>query len=189
MRKRLHVKYLFLAGVMSLSGLYFFPLWKISLGVPQYPKEIAIHIWINRIENGTEKALEIMNVLNHNIGMKEIDPASIPELSWFPYILMLLIAAGIVSSFLKDKKFRMAWLVLMILALSLALYDFYLWEYDFGHNLADDAPIKLEKGSFQPPLIGKKIIANFTVTSFPLGGITFPIISTLVSFFSLVKEK
>lgn len=31
--------------------------------------------------------------------------------------------------------------------------DFYLWEYDYGHNLNPKAPIKIPGQSYQPPLI------------------------------------
>ena len=181
--------YLFFTGVICLTGIYFSPIWKISLVVPQYPKEIAIHIRINRIENATEKALEIMNVLNHNIGMKKIDPADIPELSYFPWLLGGLIVSGMAASFYGKNHFRIIWLFLLSGSIMLALYDLYLWQYDFGHNLAEDAPIKIESGSFQPPLLGTKEIANLMVRSYPEWGILFPIASFVLSGISLIIHK
>jgi hypothetical protein len=47
------------------------------------------------------------------------------------------------------------------------MYDFYLWEYDYGHNLSDTAPIKIPGASFQPPLFGRKDILNFIAFSLP----------------------
>jgi hypothetical protein len=182
-------RFLFLVGVSLLAGLYFFPVWRISLSVPQYPKEISIHIGISGIKNGTKKAMEIMNVLNHNIGMKEIDPATIPELTCFPWILGILLVLGVISSFPPKKIYRLIFLLLTLTLLSLAIYDFYLWEYRYGHDLSEDAPIKIEGGSFQPPLIGKKNIANFVVESFPMNGILFPITSSLIMIWALIKEK
>jgi len=53
----------------------------------------------------------------------------------------------------------------------LALYDFYLWEYDYEHDLSPNAPMKFEGESFQPPLIGSKDVINFVAKSFPhIGG-------------------
>jgi copper chaperone NosL len=184
--KYLNGTILFFIGVICLTGIYLFPLWKISLGVPQYPKEIAINIWINRIENNTEKALEIMNVLNHNIGMKKIDPADIPEFSYFPWVLAGLIVTGILVSFYRFNSLRLIWLTILFISLIYAIYDFYLWQYDYGHHLAEDAPIKMEGGAFQPPLIGTKEIANFIVSSYPQTGIIFPIGCILFSAGSLL---
>ncbi len=187
--KRRISRLIFGFGVACLAGLYVFPLWKISLGVPQYPKEIAIHIRINEIRNGTEKALEIMNVLNHNIGMKKIDPGAIPELSYFPWILAGIIVLGFLSLVPENNIFRIAWIALLLLALALALYDFYLWQYEYGHNLEPDAPIKIENSSFQPPLIGKKRIANFIVKSIPMAGAIFPVLSLGLTLVALKIKK
>ncbi len=180
---------LFLVSVIVLGGLFFFPIWKISLNVPQYPKEIYIRIWISKIENGSKKAMEIMNVLNHNIGMKEIDPEAIPELNYFPWVLGILILSGLIIGFINKRSFRWLYLLLTLFLFSLALYDFYLWEYDYGHNLAPDAPIQFESGSFQPPLIGQKTISNFVVLSMPLIGSVFPVVSALGMLMAILKEK
>jgi hypothetical protein len=182
-------RFLYLVGVSLLAGLYFFPVWRISLSVPQYPKEISIHIGISGIKNGTKKAMEIMNVLNHNIGMKEIDPSAIPELIYFPWILGILVALGVLSTFPEKIIYRLMFLVLTLTLLSLALYDFYLWEYRYGHDLDEDAPIKIEGGSFQPPLIGKKNMANFIVESFPMSGALFPVASGVILIWALIREK
>lgn len=182
-------KIFFLFSVIILVGLFFFPVWKISLTVPQYPKEIFIRIWISKIENGSKKALEIMNVLNHNIGMKEIDPGAIPELGYFPSVLAILILSGLAIGFMKRKSIRILYLSVTLILMMLALYDFYLWEYEYGHNLAPDAPIQFERGSFQPPLIGQKNISNFIVSSMPLIGVVFPMVSLVGMSLAILKEN
>ena len=58
------------------------------------------------------------------------------------------------------------------------MYDFYLWEYDYGHNLDPKAIMKFTNpdGSvmgFQPPLFGSKDILNFTAHSYPQSGAYF----------------
>ena len=50
------------------------------------------------------------------------------------------------------------------------MYDFYKWEYDYGHDLDPTAAIKIPGMSYQPPLIGTKQLLNFTATSWPASG-------------------
>ena len=50
------------------------------------------------------------------------------------------------------------------------LADFYRWGYDYGHNLADDAIIKVPGMTYQPPLIGGKQLLNFHAASWPASG-------------------
>jgi copper chaperone NosL len=180
---------MFLSGLILLAGIYFFPLWKISLVVPQYPQEIFINIRISKIENGSKKAMEIMNVLNHNIGMKEIDPDRIPELAYMPWILGVLLLLGLIAGLHHNRIFRISFVILTVLMLALAVYDLYLWQYDYGHNLSEDAPIRIEGGSFQPPLIGKKMVANLMVKSFPAVGAGFPVISLILMISGIINEN
>ena len=59
---------------------FVFPLWYIDLEAPQYPEGIGLQIWINQIVGQNPHDLANINGLNHYIGMKEIEPESIPEL-------------------------------------------------------------------------------------------------------------
>jgi copper chaperone NosL len=45
--------------------------------------------------------------------------------------------------------------------------DFYRWEYEYGHELNPDAPIKVPGMAYQPPLIGYKKLLNFGAYSIP----------------------
>jgi copper chaperone NosL len=52
------------------------------------------------------------------------------------------------------------------------LIDFYIWEYNYGHDLDPRAIIKIPGMSYQPPLLGTEQILNFSASSYPgLGGI------------------
>ena len=125
MKNYLH-KILFIIASLTLLLLFNFPLWKISLGIPQYPKEIAVHIWINKMVNGTHKAMEIINVLNHNIGMKNVEPDSIQELKYFPWIIIVMVIAGLGVGVSGNKKAKIIWVLTLILLCILGLVDFYL---------------------------------------------------------------
>ena len=56
-----------LAGLCVLSAV-FLPIWRIELDAPQYPEGLALLIYANRL--GGE--VEIINGLNHYIGMKTL---------------------------------------------------------------------------------------------------------------------
>ena len=76
------------------------------------------------------------------------------------------------------------------------MYDFYLWEYDYGHNLNPQAAIKFlnPDGSpmaYQPPLIGSKTILNFKAISLPMSGAYIMFLGmfmTLAAYFVDKKE-
>lgn len=158
---------LMIAAALSLLMLFAFPMWKIILYAPQYPDGVEMHIWINKIGGSTPATLQNINILNHYVGMKYIEPDDIPELQYFQYIMMGMIVLGLLAAILNRKSLFLAWTVLLVVLCLVGLYDFYLWEYDYGHNLSDTAPIKIEGASFQPPLIGRKDILNFIAVSLP----------------------
>ncbi len=158
---------LMIIAVLLLIGLFIFPMWRITLLAPQYPNGVTMYIYINKIGGDSPSTLQNINILNHYIGMKYIEPESIPELKYFPYIIYSVMGLGILAAVINKGKFYMAWGILMVILAALGIYDFYLWEYDYGHNLSDTAPIKIPNASFQPPLFGVKQIINFTAISYP----------------------
>ena len=87
-------------------------------------------------------------------------------------------------SFLNKKSLFLGFGILLIVLAGLGVYDFYLWEYDYGHNLDENAPIKVPGASFQPPLIGKKDIINFVAYSLPATGIYLYGLTILAAFSS-----
>jgi len=142
-------------------------MWRITLLAPQYPDGVEMHIYVNKIGGATPGTLQNINILNHYIGMKKITPESIPELKFMPPIVIFFIAAAFISAFLDKSWLYGTWTILLIIILVIGLYDFYLWEYDYGHTLDPKAPMKFEGESFQPPLLGRKDIINFTAISMP----------------------
>mgnify|MGYP000622122069 CR=1 FL=1 len=126
-----------------------------------------MHIWINKISGTSPSTLQNINILNHYVGMKYIEPDSISELKYFQYIIIGMMVLGIIVAFINKKRAFLFWALLLTILCALGIYDFYLWEYDYGHNLSDTAPIKIPDASFQPPLIGRKDIINFVAVSMP----------------------
>lgn len=161
---------------IALGLVFFFPLWEISLWAPQYPEGLGLKIWLTKMTGD----LHNINILNHYIGMAKIEPESIPELKIFIYLFGVLAALALAAAAIGKRIFLHFYTVLF-LAFSLgALYDFYAWEYKYGHELNPEAAIKMEGESYQPPLIGTKTLMNIEASSWPdIGGFAHIVALTL----------
>ncbi|MBK8853874.1 MAG: nitrous oxide reductase accessory protein NosL [Saprospiraceae bacterium] len=154
---------LILAGICILSAVYF-PIWRIELDAPQYPEGLSLLIYANRL--GGE--VEIINGLNHYIGMKTLHAEEFIEFTVLPYIIGFFGLWSIVTGlYFKSKKSVLILLIAFALFGILALYDFWRWEYEYGHNLDPTAAIIVPGMAYQPPLIGFKQLLNFGAYSIP----------------------
>lgn len=162
---------LIVIAALALSLTYYFPLWTIALEAPQYPEGLGIEIWINQMQGQNPNDLNKINNLNHYIGMKKIIPEAIPELKIMPWIMRGVMVMGLIVGIIGRRKFLTIWLIVFILVAIAGFVDFYLWGYDYGHNLdMEHAIIKMPGMSYQPPLIGSKKLLNFTAISLPGAG-------------------
>lgn len=143
---------------------------------PQYPEGLEIKIWLSKVTGD----LANINLLNHYIGMHKIEPDEIPELKYFIYVFSVIVVLGVATSAIGKRKLLYIFSVLFILFSLGALYDFYAWEYRYGHDLSPDAAIKTEGATYQPPLIGKKEIMNIEASSYPAQGGTGHILSLVL---------
>lgn len=174
---------------LSLILTFFFPLWSIDLEAPQYPEGIGLRIWINQITGLHPNDLNSINGLNHYIGMKEIVPDAIPELKVMPYIIIFMIIFGLLSAIAGKRILVYAWIFLFIILGAIGLYDFYLWEYDYGHDLNPHAAIKVPGMAYQPPLIGSKMLLNFNATSLPNIGFYVLVLVVALAVFALYIDN
>ncbi len=162
-------------GIIALSALlmvsaYFVPLWQILMWAPQYPEGLEMKIWINTLSGD----VKIISALNHYIGMKHIEVGMFPEFQYMIYIVAFIIGAGIITAIAGKRTILWIYMLLIAAAGAGALTDFYLWGYDYGHNLDPKAPIVVPGMEYQPPLIGTKQLLNFTAFSGPdVGGWMF----------------
>lgn len=184
-------KIVFIFGAILILGTFLSPIWRITLEAPQYPTGVTMYIWINKISGSEPGTLQNINILNHYVGMKMIEPESIPELKYFPKVIIGMALLGILFGLLNNKKLFLTWGIIILLLGVLGIYDFYLWEYDYGHNLADDAPIKVPGQAYQPPVFGSKMLLNFNAISYPYYGSIFiglSLASSFVAFFLKRKQ-
>jgi copper chaperone NosL len=170
---------------VALVSSYFTPLWQILMWAPQYPEGLEMKIWINDLSGN----VRIISALNHYIGMRTIEVSMFPEFGYMIYIVGIIIIIGFLTV-LINKRWTLLIFFCSIAAAGLgALIDFYLWGYDYGHNLNPEAPIKVPGMSYQPPLIGTKQLLNFTAFSGPdVGGWIFIFAASIV-FGVLVAEQ
>lgn len=177
---------LMILGALLPLLLFVFPLWNITLEAPQYPVPLGMNIHINDFADANPHDIKNINIMNHYVGMKYI-PEAIPEFKIFPIGIIITSILGLIIGLKANYKWFLAWFILMV-ALSMAgLYDFYLWEYDYGHNLDPKAIMKFTNpdGSvmgFQPPLFGSKDILNFRAHSYPRLGAYFLALGMAFSF-------
>lgn len=178
-------------GLILLVGVYFFPLWRITLDAPQFPGGLRMDIWINQISGDSESGdiIQNINILNHYVGMKYIEPDSIPELKYFPYIIAGMLVLGVGAILFQRRWAFLTWGIVMSCLGVLGIYDFYLWMYDYGHNLDPSAPIKLPGMTYMPPLFGEKDLLNFYVTSYPHYGTILLVLSIMLAFLAAWKWK
>lgn len=160
-------KIIVIAASLIILFTFVFPLWYIDLEAPQYPEGIGLEIWINKITGQNPHDLDNINGLNHYIGMKVIEPESIPELKIMPYLMIFMMLFGLIAGTTGKRSLVYIWIILFFVMAAVGLYDFYMWEYDYGHNLNPNAAIKIPGMAYQPPLIGSKMLLNFNAISMP----------------------
>lgn len=148
----------------------FVPIWRIELDAPQYPEGLVMLIYAYKLGG----QVEIINGLNHYIGMATLHAENFIEFTVLPYIisfyaLLILLTAIIGKRWLLNTTFTAFFLFGI-----LAMVDFWRWEYNYGHNLDPNAAIIVPGMAYQPPLIGFKQLLNFGAFSIPdLGGWLF----------------
>lgn len=167
-------------GSLAMCIIYFVPAWSIYLIAPQYPEGLSMQIWLFKITG----QVEIINGLNHYIGMKQIKEDMFPEFTFLVYILGFFVLFGLAVSITGSRKLLFTYLILSVIGGIAALVDFYMWGYDYGHNLDPAAAIQVVGLSYQPPLIGHKKLLNFDAYSYPDSGGW--IIVAVVSIFFIV---
>ncbi len=161
--------------LLVLSGIFLFtsifvPIWRIDLDAPQYPEGLRLLIYSNKLDG----AVDIINGLNHYIGMKTLHADDFIEFKVLPYIIGFFALSSILVALLKNKKLLYILFFAFVAFGIIAMIDFWRWEYDYGHNLNPHAAIVVPGMAYQPPLIGFKQLLNFGAYSVPdIGGILF----------------
>lgn len=175
--------------IAFLVTLWFFPMWRIDLKAPQYPGGLTMTIWINDVKDD----VDVINGLNHYIGMRTIHKEDFREFVYLPATIMAFMILGVLVFLLNKRVIYYIWSGIFVVLGLFSFYDFYKWEYDYGHNLDPHAPIQVPGMAYQPPLIGYKKMLNFEVLSQPHVAGWFYILAGMVlvsvSFLEWRKSK
>lgn len=153
---------LFLAG-LSLVAVLYLPIWRIELSAPQYPEGLTLLIYADKLAGN----VDIINGLNHYIGMRTLHAEDFVEFKVLPGIILFFVTSFILTAFFANRKLMNILFVLFVAFGVLAMVDFWRWEYDYGHNLDPNAAIIVPGMAYQPPLIGFKQLLNFGAFSIP----------------------
>jgi copper chaperone NosL len=154
-----------ISSLMILAVLLF-PIWKIDFTAPQYPEGLRLWIHANKLSGD----VDIINGLNHYIGMKHLDAEKFIEFKALPIIITGFAVLGLLTLIFNRRKVFNSWVILFVVIAVVSMADFYRWEYDYGHDLDPTAAIQVPGMAYQPPLIGFKKLLNFTVYSIPSTG-------------------
>lgn len=170
------------AALMILS--LFLPWWSMKFYAPQYPEGLDIIVYPNKLAGD----IDIVNGLNHYIGMPPFSEASFPELKILPIVVIVLALMMAAAAFLRSS--RMVWITLATFAVVGVggLWDMARWLRKFGTNLDPQAPIQLDP--FVPPIFGKNTIANFTTYSnFQIGAFVLLIVGVLLLLALTLRDR
>ncbi|MEW6622172.1 MAG: hypothetical protein AB1420_03415 [Bacillota bacterium] len=156
---------LFVLAALAILISLFFPLWYLNLEATMYPEGLSMEVYANKIGG----RIDIINNLNHYIGMKEISEADFPELTFMPYVVGLVALLILLSAGLGRVDIAVVTLGLASVGGMLGIYRLWYWLHLYGTDLDPKAAIKIPP--FTPPMIGKNQLANFTTyTGFGIGG-------------------
>lgn len=162
----------------------FVPIWRIELDAPQYPEGLAMLIYSNKLGGD----VEIINGLNHYIGMQTLHAENFIEFTVLPYIIGVYALLMLTTVIVGKKWLLYLTFISFTLFGIIAMVDFWRWEYNYGHNLDPSAAIIVPGMSYQPPLIGFKQLLNFGAYSIPdLGGWLFILCGILALLASLIE--
>ncbi|MDM8521140.1 hypothetical protein QUF64_13935 [Anaerolineales bacterium HSG6] len=134
----------------------FFPYWSLTLYAPQYPDNLVVHAYVDRVGGDVAE----IDGLNHYIGMRPLGEAAQLEKSvsliGIPALALLVVVAIFVHS---------QWTVLLTLpALTLPiifLLDLFYWLNNFGQNLDPRAALSNSIDPFTPTILGEGLIGQF----------------------------
>ena len=170
------VRALLALAALSLGLTYFLPLWEIQLWAPQYPEGLNMKIWLSRISGD----FEIINGINHYIGMRTIRAEMFPEFKIMPWLVGGVILLGLLPVVTGRRRWLQVFAATLCLGGVLGMADFYRWGYDYGHNLDPKAAINVPGMSYQPPMLGYKALLNFVAYSGPdWGGWIFIVVGVV----------
>ena len=135
--------YALVAGALALLiGIYFLPVWWVSLTAPNYPPEafpegVRIHFHMNGVFNGCQKVAKAeisetealdcvheMDTINHYVGMYPIAAGGVIERAFSPFLITML-GIMLVGFMIPGAKLRLGVMAIAFAALAGWMYLYF----------------------------------------------------------------
>ena len=171
-----------LAAVLVALSI-FFPWWQMVFFAPQYPEGLNIIVYPNKLEG----EIDIVNGLNHYIGMENFSEENFPELAYLSYLVIGLAVITLVTAIVRRKAMLYGLIGLFVIGGTLGVLDLLAALKKFGTNLSPTAPIKIDP--FVPPILGHNTVANFVTESILGYGTYFLIAAFILLLIPLWKDR
>jgi hypothetical protein len=153
-------------ATLLLLPACFLPLWKMTMFAPQYPDGLRLSIYSYKLESGNAgQDIKEINVLNHDIGMRDLAPAEFTEFKWIPFVVGALGLLFLRAALIGNISSLVDVFVLYVYFGLFSLWSFGYKMYAYGHSLAPRAAVRV--APFMPPMFGHRKVANFDVYSYP----------------------
>jgi len=153
-----------LAASITMLVAFLQPLWHYDFNAPQYPEGLSIIFYLDHLGG----RVDLVNELNHYVGMRKIADADFIEFRAMPCLVGLFCLAGIAVAVSARLWALVGWVAAMAAAGLIGMADFYSWLYLYGHQLNPHAAIRIPP--FTPQMLGSYRVMNFQIASYPGGG-------------------
>lgn len=170
-------------SAVIIAASIFFPWWCMEFFAPQYPEGLNIIVYPNRLEG----EIDIINGLNHYIGMSEFSAENFPELKYLSYLIGGLVLLTFITALFRRKSVLFCLISIFAIGGALGVYDLYRSLHNFGTNLSPTAPIKVDP--FVPPIIGENTLANFITHSYLGTGSYLVLVAFILLLIPLWKDR
>ncbi len=155
---------LMVAATLILLPCIFLPTWTITLHAPQYPDGLQMQIYPHTVGGDVGE----VNILNHYIGMKEIEADEFPEFRFIPFFILRFFMFALLAALVGwIAVAAIGWLDFVVFG-AVMLYTLRHWLWEYGNNLAPNAPLSIDP--FTPSFLGITHVGQFTVSSWPGAG-------------------
>ena len=161
-------------ATLALLPCIFLPTWTIQLRAPQYPDGLEMQIYPTTVEGD----LGEVNILNHYIGMHEIEPDEFPEFRFIPFFILRFFALALLAAMVARMPVAALGFIDFVIFGAVMLYTLQHWLYQYGHDLDPAAPLDFEP--FTPKFLGTTTIGQFEVTSLPASGAVLMMLAGLI---------
>src|SRR5437870_4745325 len=111
--------------VISLAMIpsFWLPLWKIHLDAPQYPEGLVMFIGQKHFSGD----VNIINGLNHYIGMRHITEDQFPELKYITWLVLGVIISGLLLAAIGKRWLFTGWYFIFLAIAAFGIYRFWHW--------------------------------------------------------------